>query len=143
MDSLRIELATRCLWSLQEVCLQVEGLMLTSVDGLTLTTTLYGDDQAQRLAAVATTMFLLGEDMTQAWGSGESTELFVKLLDEDQKTRYVYMIPVGYRAVLVAIVQMKWLAPEVYRDLRKAAEYLDSVLDGETPPAPHWGLLGE
>ncbi len=141
MDSLRIELATRCLWSLQEVSLECEGLLLTSVDGLTLTTTLPGDDSAQRLAAVATTMFLLGEDMTQAWGSGESTELFVKLMDEQGKTRYVYMIPVGFRAVLVAIVQMKWLAPELYRDLRKAAQYLDSVLDGETPPTPQWGRL--
>jgi predicted regulator of Ras-like GTPase activity (Roadblock/LC7/MglB family) len=140
MDALRIELATRCLWSLQEFSLEIEGLMLTNVDGLTVTTTLPGDDSAQRLAAVATTMFLLGEDMTQAWGSGESTELFVKLLDEEEKTRYVYMVPVGFRAVLVAIVQMKWLAPEVYRDLRKAADYLDSVLDGETPPMPLWGL---
>lgn len=141
MDMLRIELATRCLWSLQEVSLQVEGLLLTSVDGLTLTSTMQGDDSSQRLAAVATTMFLLGEDMTQAWGSGESTELFVKLLDDRGKTRYVYMIPVGFRAVLVAIVQMKWLAPELYRDLRKAAHYLDSVLDGETPPTPQWGML--
>lgn len=140
MDTLQTELTTRCLWSLQESSIEIEGLMLTSVDGLALTTTMQGDEGAQRLAAVATTMFLLGEDMTQAWGSGESTELFVKLMNESGETRYVYMVPVGFRAVLVAIVRMKWLAPELYRDLRKACQYLDSVLDGEIPPAPQWGL---
>ncbi|MCA9914733.1 MAG: roadblock/LC7 domain-containing protein [Anaerolineae bacterium] len=140
MDTLQTELATRCLWSLQEVSIEIEGLMLTSVDGLALTTTMQGDEGSQRLAAVATTMFLLGEDMTQAWGSGESTELFIKLMNDAGETRYVYMVPVGFRAVLVAIVRMKWLAPELYRDLRKASQYLDSVLDGEVPPAPQWGF---
>jgi len=145
-DAKKTELATRCLWSLQEAEIDIDGLLLTNVDGLTLTSTLDGSDRTERLAAISTAMFLLGEQTSEAWGSGESMEVFLTLQPEDpnnpddaEDRRHVYMKPVGYHAVLVAICRSESLASPVHRQLNRAAAYLTMVLAGSNPPLPRWG----
>lgn len=137
-------LATQCLWSLQEAATEIEGLLLTHVDGLTWTTTFDGDDSTQRLAAVSTAMFLLGEEASEAWGQGESMEVFLKLSTDDRDTdsqsvvRHVLMRPVGYDAILVMVCRVEKLPPEIHEFLDKAEAYLVDVLMGENPPLPIW-----
>jgi predicted regulator of Ras-like GTPase activity (Roadblock/LC7/MglB family) len=57
LDQQQMALATQCLWSLQETAPEIEGLLFTHVDGLTLTTTLPGSEKTERLAAVSTALF--------------------------------------------------------------------------------------
>lgn len=136
-------LATRCLWALQEAATDVEGLLLAHVDGLTLTSTLDGSESTQRLAAIATAMFLLGEQASEAWGRGESTEVTVRLLKDDapeREYRFVYMKPVGYQAVLVAVCKSSHYLDSIKGYLNEAAVYLERVLDGQRPAPPKWNL---
>lgn len=139
----RTALATQCLWSLQEAATEIEGLLLTHVDGLTWTTTLQGDDSTQRLAAVSTAMFLLGEEASESWGQGESKEVFLKLLMNDDVTadtviRYVLMRPVGYDAILVMVCRTDTLSQRFYDLMSKAESFLKGVLLGDDPPLPIW-----
>lgn len=136
-------LATRCLWALQEAAMDIEGLLLAHVDGLTLTSTLEGNESTQRLAAIATAMFLLGEQASEAWGRGESTEVTVRLLKDntdEREYRFVYMKPVGYQAVLVAVCKSSQYLDAIKAYLNEAAVYLERVLDGQRPTAPQWNL---
>lgn len=133
-------LATRCLWALQEAELDLEGSLLTHIDGLTLTSTLTGNDSTQRIAAIAATMFLLGEQASEAWGSGESTELLVTLQPDssDNLARHVYMKPVGDSAILIGICKAGRSIHRITNKLERAAVYLDMVLRGSNPPLPDW-----
>ncbi|MEM9952668.1 MAG: hypothetical protein AAF846_13765 [Chloroflexota bacterium] len=137
-------LATQCLWSLQEAAIEIEGLLLTHVDGLTWTATLDGDDSTQRLAAVSTAMFLLGEEASETWGTGESREVLLKLstddrdTEDDPVTRYVLMRPIGLDAILVMVCRTDQLSENFYRLMNKAEQYLSEVMLGDDPPLPIW-----
>jgi len=134
-------LATQCLWSLQEAIMEIEGLLLTLIDGLTWTTTLQGDESTQRLAAVSTAMFLLGEEASEAWGRGESMEVFLKLSNDEGEepiVRHVLMRPVGLEAVLVVVCRTKHLPAQMESILDKATTYLGSLMAGENPAKPIW-----
>lgn len=141
LDERRTALATQCLWSLQESSTEIEGLLLAQIDGLAWTTTLQGDDSTQRLAAVSTAMFLLGEEASDAWGSGESMEVYVKLSPEsslDSDVRYVVMRPIGYEAVLITVCKSEKLPQHIRGSLDKAVAYLQAVIEGDSPIMPIW-----
>lgn len=134
-------LATQCLWSLQEAVMEIEGLLLTLIDGLTWTTTLQGDESTQRLAAVSTAMFLLGEEASTAWGRGESMEVFLKLSNDEGEepiVRHVLMRPVGIEAVLIVVCRTKHLPDKMAMILDRATAYLSALMDGEHPDWPLW-----
>lgn len=139
-------LATQCLWSLQEATIEIEGLLLTHIDGLAWTTTLDGDDSTQRLAAVSTAMFLLGEEASETWGTGQSREVLLKLSTQDREhksdvdpvIRYVLMRPVGLDAILVMVCRTDHLSQRFYDLMNKAEGYLSAVLLGDDPPLPIW-----
>lgn len=131
-----VALATQCLWSLQEAAPEIEGLLFTHVDGLTITTTLPGSESTQRLAAVATTLFLLGEHTAEAWGSGEALEVQLGFTDKQAVRRYVTIKPVSYRAILVALHRRTERHALIKGDLDLAATYLLALLVGDMPPLP-------
>lgn len=140
----RTALATQCLWSLQEAATEIEGLLLTGIDGLAWTTTFQGDDSTQRLAAVSTAMFLLGEEASESWGTGESREVMLKLSTDDRDSdkipvvRYVLMRPIGLEAILVMVCRNDKLTPKFYDLMSKAEDFLNDVLKGNAPPFPIW-----
>lgn len=147
IDERRTELLTRCLWSLQEASAAVEGLLLSHVDGITLTSTLEGDVRTQRLAATATAMFLLSEQASLAWKRGTAIEVFLKLRQGEPSSeadrpevRHVYIRAVGFDAILVVVCRQAGLPEEFQRYLRRAVRYLDAVMDGDTPNLPRWTL---
>ncbi|MDQ7028057.1 MAG: roadblock/LC7 domain-containing protein [Anaerolineae bacterium] len=145
IDERRTELLTRCLWSLQEASTAVEGLLLSHVDGLLLTSTFYGDESTQRLAAITTALYLLSEQVSMASKYGESSEVFLKLSEGKPRheadipaVRYVYIHPVGVDAILVVVCRRDAMPDNFSRYLLRAVRYLDMVLDGDTPSLPHW-----
>ena len=141
LDERRTALATQCLWSLQEATTEIEGLLLTQVDGLAWTTTLQGDDSTQRLAAVSAAMFLLGEEASEAWGSGESMEVYLKLTSDnktDSGIRYVVMRPIGYEAVLIAVCSSEKLPVHIRSYLDRTVAYIQAVINGDEPAFPVW-----
>ena len=145
IDERTTELLTRCLWSLQESTTSIEGLLLSHVDGLMLTSTLQGKEKVERLAATTTAMYLLSEQTSKASQHGESREVFLKLSEGKPQheadvpaVRYVYIRPVGVDAVLVAVCRRDDLPDNFSRYLSKAIRYLDMVLDGGTPAMPRW-----
>lgn len=146
LDNHITSLATQCLWSLQEATTSIEGLLLSRVDGLTLTSTMQGDDSTQRLAAASTAMFLLCERASNSWGQGESTEVHIKLRKElpggddfgGRTYNHVFMRPIGYQAVLIAVCNDQSKAGMIHLYLDQAAEYLQAILNNETPTLPRW-----
>lgn len=138
LNSKVIELATQCLWSLQEAAPEIEGLLLSDVDGLTMTSTMDGGNAMQRLSAVSTTLFLLSEHTAEAWGQGESMQVKLNLSAEDgsKKQRMVSVRPVGHRAVLTAVHITTARQNLIETDLDLAATYIQAVLAGDTPPLP-------
>jgi predicted regulator of Ras-like GTPase activity (Roadblock/LC7/MglB family) len=140
----QISRATRCLWSLQEFDVGIEGLLLVNIDGLMVTTTMPATDSIQRVAAIATTMFLLGEEASDAWGDGDSTEMVIKLSPEEAGQsdtsggHYVYMKPVGIDAVLVTVCQSDHLNNTLDANLDKAARFLQSLRINANEPSPRW-----
>ena len=147
IDERRTELLTRCLWLLQEASPAVEGLLLSHIDGLTLTSTLPGDESTQRLAAIATAMFLLSEQASLAWKRGVSREVFLKLRlgtpqhEADRpEIRHVYIRPVGFEAILVVVCRQNDISQMFQPYLDKVVRYLDDVLDGGTPTLPRWTI---
>ncbi|MEL6403636.1 MAG: hypothetical protein AAFV98_00060 [Chloroflexota bacterium] len=132
--------ATQCLWSLQEASTDIEGLLLTHTDGLTWTATLQGDDRTQRLAAVSTAMFLLGEEASDAWGHGETLEVFIKLApkDDNSPAHQVLMRPVTDESILLMICKSDTVTVKLHDLMEKAVFYLQDLLDGFDPVLPRW-----
>ena len=136
-------LVTRCLWSLQEADLSIEGLILTHVRGVAMTSTMHHNASTQRLTAVAVAMFLLGEHTSEAWGNGESLEVHVRVQLDPKKPdtmamRYVSMRPVGPGAILLAVHSGDKLSINLEADLNTAAAYLEAILDNQPPPPLIW-----
>ncbi len=140
----QIARATRCLWSLQEFDAGIEGLLLTGINGVTITTTMPATDSTQRVAAIATTMFLLGEEASSAWGDDESTEMVIKLSPDDTNRavarggHYVYMKPVGAEAVLVTVCSRNHLQGPMNANMDKAAHFLQALANNANEPSPRW-----
>lgn len=124
--------------------MEIEGLLLSGIDGIAWTTTFQGDESTQRLAAVSTAMFLLGEEASESWGTGESREVLLKLSTDDRDgdeipvTRYVLMRPVGLDAILIMVCRNDKLTPKFYDLMDKAEAFLNEVLRGNAPPLPIW-----
>lgn len=136
LNTAGLALATSCLWSLQEAAPEVEALLFTHVDGLTLTATLDGGERTQRLAAVSTALFLLSEHTAEAWGSGEAMEVQMRLTSAAGQVRHITIIPVGHSAILTALHSLTPRFGLIKADLELAAIYLKALLAGDTPPLP-------
>ena len=139
LNERRIALATGLLWSLQESTTAVEGVLLAHIDGLTLTSTMEGDDSMQRLAALSSTMLLLCEKVSGSWGGGDSVSVTIKLKPDASAdsalapVRHIYMHPVGQLAVLVTVCRTDSLPQSFHHYLDRASDYLQAMLEGETP----------
>lgn len=139
-DNLYTGEATQCLWSLQEASTDIEGLLLTHTNGLTWTTTLEGDERTQRLAAVSTAMFMLGEEASLAWGHGETLEVSITLSpkDGDSIAHQVLMRPVMEDSILLMICKSDKVTATMHDMMEKAVFYLQDLIDGYDPVLPRW-----
>ncbi len=137
-DTRRIAKATRCLWSLQEVVSEIEGLLITHSDGITLTSTLRNVDSIQRLSAVSNTLFMLCEDVSDTWGRGQASEVRLRIVSEDEDDHpvhyYVSLKPVSSDDVLVALYRANDNIQLIDADIDLAVDYLSQLLNGDDPP---------
>lgn len=140
LDTRGIARATRCLWSLQEAMTEIEGLLITQADGITITSTLRGVDSIQRLSAVANTLFMLSEDVSEQWGRGQALEVRMRIKPpDDTKTDYFVSIkPLTDSAVLTAVYVVNENETTVDMNVDLATDYLIALLDGDNPTPVNW-----
>ena len=140
LDIRGIARATRCLWSLQEAMTEIEGLLITQADGITITSTLRGIDSIQRLSAVTNTLFMLGEDVSQTWGQGQALEVRMRIKHPDKaKPEYFVSIkPLNDSAVLTAVFVVNENHSKVDMNVELATDYLIALLDGDNPTPVNW-----
>lgn len=140
LDTRGIARATRCLWSLQEAMTEIEGLLITQADGITITSTLRGVDSIQRLSAVANTLFMLSEDVSEQWGRGQALEVRMRIKPPDHtKTDYFVSIkPLTDSAVLTAVYIVNENETTVDMNVDLATDYLIALLDGDNPTPVNW-----
>ncbi len=140
LDTRGIARATRCLWSLQEAMTEIEGLLITQTDGITITSTLRGVDSIQRLSAVTNTLFMLGEDVSEQWGRGQALEvrMRIKPSEANQPDYFVSIKPLTESAVLTAVFVVNDAHEKVDLNVDLAADYLVSLLEGDNPTSVNW-----
>lgn len=140
LDTRGIARATRCLWSLQEAMTEIEGLLITQADGITITSTLRGVDSIQRLSAVTNTLFMLGEDVSDQWGRGQALEvrMRIKPSEPDKPDYFVSIKPLTESAVLTAVFAVNDHHDKVDLNVDLAADYLISLLEGDNPTPVNW-----
>jgi len=140
LDTRGIARATRCLWSLQEAMTEIEGLLITQADGITITSTLRGVDSIQRLSAVTNTLFMLGEDVSDQWGRGQAHEVRMRIKPpEPNKPDYFVSIkPLTNSAVLTAVFVETEQQDKVDLNVDLATDYLVSLLEGDNPTPVNW-----
>jgi len=140
LDTRGIARATRCLWSLQEAMTEIEGLLITQADGITITSTLRGVDSIQRLSAVTNTLFMLGEDVSETWGRGQALEVRMRIKppDNNQFDYFVSIKPLTDSAVLTAVYAVNEQQDKVDLNVDLAADYLISLLEGDNPTPVNW-----
>ncbi len=140
LDTRGIARATRCLWSLQEAMTEIEGLLITQADGITVTSTLRGVDSIQRLSAVTNTLFMLSEDVSEQWGRGQALEVRMRIKppNNKQKDYFVSIKPLSGTAVLTAVYIVNENENTVDLNIDLATDYLMALLEGDNPTDINW-----
>ncbi len=140
LDTRGIARATRCLWSLQEAMTEIEGLLVTQGDGITITSTLRGVDSIQRLSAVTNTLFMLSEDVSEQWGRGHALEVRMKIKhpNANKPEYFVSIKPLSESAVLTAVFVVNDNQSKVDMNVDLATDYLIALFDGDNPTPINW-----
>lgn len=140
LDTRGIARATRCLWSLQEAMTEIEGLLITQADGITVTSTLRGVDSIQRLSAVTNTLFMLSEDVSEQWGRGQALEVRMRIKppNNTQEDYFVSIKPLSGTAVLTAVYIVNENENTVDLNVDLATDYLIALLEGDNPTDINW-----
>jgi len=140
LDTRGIARATRCLWSLQEAMTEIEGLLVTQADGITITSTLRGVDSIQRLSAVTNTLFMLSEDVSEQWGRGQALEVRMRIKHPNtHKPEYFVSIkPLSESAVLTAVFIVNDNQSKVDMNVDLATDYLIALFEGDNPTPINW-----
>jgi predicted regulator of Ras-like GTPase activity (Roadblock/LC7/MglB family) len=138
-------LTTKCLWELQENCSEIREVLLLSIGGLILATTMQRADSAQRLSAVSAALFLLGEHASAVWTGGQANEVLLRFTaqphptnPQDKVVAFAQLSAVGHTAVLLVVYEQDSQSAAPQAHIRKAVAYLEALLHGQTPPPIKW-----
>ncbi len=128
------ELATKRLWQLQEMFTDVDGIVLASIGGLQLTSTLPNSPSTQRLTAASTALLLLGEHVLSEWSDDQIEGVWVKVKGSEPP-RYAVLYPVGNSALLIVIrhIEVTPLPHHAEMELKDTTRYLQHLLEGDFP----------
>jgi predicted regulator of Ras-like GTPase activity (Roadblock/LC7/MglB family) len=140
LDTRGIARATRCLWSLQEAMTEIEGLLITQADGITITSTLRGVDSIQRLSAVTNTLFMLSEDVSETFGHGQAHEVRMRIKhpNTNKPEYFVSIKPLTDSAVLTVVFIINDKQSKVELNVDLATDYLIALLEGDNPAPINW-----
>lgn len=128
LDAKQKELATKRLWGLQEMFTDVDGLVLASIGGLQLTSTMPNSASLQRLTAASTALLLLGEHALAEWSGDQMEGVYVTIKGEIP--RYATLYPVGTTALLIIIrrIETKIAAADAILSVKDTVQYLEAIL---------------
>lgn len=143
MESRQLSQLTRCLWEFQEMTLEIDGLMLISVDGGVLASTIGESEAANRVAAVVMTLIGLARQTSEGWNQGDFHELRVRYKDDSNRLRDAQLIAVSEGIALVLVLERAasygLAAANTPFNMRQALHYLTQILQGEeNPPNASW-----
>jgi hypothetical protein len=120
----RTERLVRRLQELQMNTPDVEGTSVVSVDGLTMASSLPGNIEEDRVAAMSAAMLSLGERIASELGRGMLDEVYVK-----GKNGYVVLRAIGEEAVLTVLARQQTKLGLLFLDMRRASEDLTKILE--------------
>jgi predicted regulator of Ras-like GTPase activity (Roadblock/LC7/MglB family) len=104
---------------------EVEAAAVISLDGLLMASALPEGMSEDRISAMSAAMLSLGEQINKEMGLGTLEQLYTR-----GSNGYVVLLAVGKDAVLTTLVQPEAKLGVLFLELRKTAEDLARLLDG-------------
>lgn len=139
LESHKITLVTKCLWELQEMSHEIDGLILIGLDGFVIASTLSPTPSTTRVAAVSSALVELAKKVMQEWDRGDFSEVRVTYRDQAGQRRDAQLIPIHDYAILAVLLRnvatLSLATVIVPHNTRKAIQYIRRVVEEDTPPA--------
>ncbi len=104
---------------------EVDAAAVISLDGLIMASALPDGMSEDRISAMSAAMLSLGEQINKEMGMGTLEQLYTR-----GSNGYVVLLAVGKDAVFTTLVQPEAKLGVLFLELRKAAEDLARLLDG-------------
>ena len=104
---------------------EVEAAAVIRLDGLLMASALPDGMSEDRISAMSAAMLSLGEQINKEMGLGTLDQLYTR-----GSNGYVVLLAVGKSAVLTTLVQPEAKLGVLFLELRKTAEDLARLLDG-------------
>lgn len=105
---------------------EVQAAAVISVDGLIIASALPHSVSEDRISAMSAAMLSLGQQINQEMGLGSLDQLYTR-----GSNGYVVLLAVGKQAVLTTLVKPEAKMGVLFLELRKAADDLTRLLDGD------------
>lgn len=104
---------------------EVEAAAVISIDGLIMASALPPTVSEDRISAMSAAMLSLGQQINEEMGLGSLEQLYTR-----GSSGYVVLLAVGKLAVLTTLVKPEAKMGVLFLELRKAADDLTHLLDG-------------
>lgn len=105
---------------------EVQAAAVISVDGLIMASALPRSVSDDRISAMSAAMLSLAQQINQEMGLGSLDQLYTR-----GSNGYVVLLAVGKLAVLTTLVKPEAKMGVLFLELRKAADDLTRLLDGD------------
>lgn len=113
--------------NLQRSMPEVDAAAVISLDGLIIASALPDGMSEDRISAMSAAMLSLGEQINKEMGLGTLEQLYTR-----GSNGYVVLLAVGKDAVLTSLVQPEAKLGVLFLELRKTADDLAKLLDGNS-----------
>jgi predicted regulator of Ras-like GTPase activity (Roadblock/LC7/MglB family) len=143
VESRKVALVTRCMWELQEMTPEVEGLLLIGTDGFVIASTLRHSQTTSRMAAVSSALVGLAKQVCEEWERGNFQCVNVTYQDETGTNYVAQLMGVTASTILVAITKrvmtFSLATITVPFNIQQTVNYVSQVLSGvDEPPQITW-----
>jgi predicted regulator of Ras-like GTPase activity (Roadblock/LC7/MglB family) len=115
---------------LQKSLPEVEAAAVISIDGLIMASALPAGISDDRISAMSAAMLSLGQQINKEMGLGQLEQLYTR-----GSNGYVVLLAIGNLAVFTTMVKPEAKLGVLFLELRKAADDLTALLDGNNPAA--------
>lgn len=133
LDTQQRELATRCLWLLQESDPLIFGCLLSQSNGLSIAATFSERTRIERMAAVSTALLRLCEWVSSSWGRGNAETVWLTI-KHDETPLLVQLLAIDYDGILI-LVYRDQPSPPTERRITLVLDYLTALIRDEHLPS--------
>lgn len=123
MTKSRIEQMNERLRDLQVSSPSVEAAAIVSIDGLSMASSMPGDVEEDRVAAMSAAMLSLGERIASELGRGMLNQVYIK-----GENGFVILMSVGEEAVLTVLAKKDAKLGLVFLDMGRAVTDLEKLV---------------